>query len=281
MPYDQFQRVLAPKVQGSINLHEATKGIPLDFFIMTSSIVTMVGSATQAAYCAATAFQDYFARWRQRQGLSTQAFAFGLILDVGTVISQPELRKTLIRNGMYGITAAEFIKLIEASFVPQTLGEEFSNDPLAKANMLIGFEPGKFVDMYKKGLASDYYWPADPRHGNLMQAIEDLAQLEPESKTSDSAADQLKNAAPRERKLRVTKAIVERLSKLLFIAVDEINLEQGVSDYGMDSMIAAELRNWLWKMFKLDISFLELLDPRTKIQGLAERIMSETLGTNE
>lgn len=241
---------------------------------MTSSLVTMVGSATQAAYCAVTTFQDSFARWRLSQGFPTQAFAFGLILEVGTVISQPELRKTLIRNGMYGSSEAKFLKLIEASFVPQTLGEELNYDPLVKSHLLTGFEPGKFVEMYEKGLTSDYYWPADPRHGQLMQSIEDFALLRPNlEKSAGDATESLKDIAPGEFKGLVTRMITERLSKLLFISVDEIDSEQGVSDYGMDSMIAAELRNWLWKIFALDISFLEISDPQMKIKDLVEKVV--------
>lgn len=241
---------------------------------MTSSLVTMVGSATQAAYCAATAFQDSFARWRLSQGFPTQAFAFGLILEVGTVISQPKLRKTLIRNGMYGSSEAEFLKLIEASFVPQTLGEELSNDPLAKSYLLTGFEPGKLVEMHEKGLTSDYYWPADPRHGQLMQSIEDFALQRPTPRKSDGdAPDSLKDLASGEFKRVVTRMITERLSKLLFMSVDEIDSEQGVSDYGMDSMIAAELRNWLWKMFALDMSFLEISEPQMKTKDLVEKVL--------
>ena len=54
--FSQFHRVLAPKVTGTINLHEATKNLPLDFILMTSSLVGTVGTATQAAYAAANAF---------------------------------------------------------------------------------------------------------------------------------------------------------------------------------------------------------------------------------
>lgn len=38
----------------------------------------------------------------------------------------------------------------------------------------------------------------------------------------------------------------------------------------MDSMIAAELGNWLWKAFALNISFLELWNPELEIGGLLE-----------
>lgn len=71
----------------------------------------------------------------------------------------------------------------------------------------------------------------------------------------------------------VVEAVVERLAKLLFLEADEIDASKAVSDYGMDSMIAAEMRNWLVKIFKVDVSFLELLSPDMKILGLAERAL--------
>ena len=59
MTPEQMKNVLRPKVEGTVNLHEATLQHPLDFFTMTSSIVPYVGTATQASYSAANAFQDF------------------------------------------------------------------------------------------------------------------------------------------------------------------------------------------------------------------------------
>ncbi|KAI0407281.1 KR domain-containing protein [Xylaria palmicola] len=35
----------------------------------------------------------------------------------------------------------------------------------------------------------------------------------------------------------------------------DINLAQGLNHYGVDSMIAAEFRTWIWNTFKVDVSF--------------------------
>ena len=71
-----------------------------------------------------------------------------------------------------------------------------------------------------------------------------------------------------------TEAVVERLCKLLFISADENDPSCAISTYGMDSMIAAELRNWLVKVFGTDVSFLDLLDPQMKIIDLVDQVMS-------
>ena len=59
--WDRFERVLAPKVIGSWLLHEMTAALPLDFFVMFSSVASILGAAGQANYAAANAFEDALA----------------------------------------------------------------------------------------------------------------------------------------------------------------------------------------------------------------------------
>ena len=51
-----LQRVLQPKALGAWNLHLATKHLPLDHFVLFSSISVLVGNSKQANYCAANGF---------------------------------------------------------------------------------------------------------------------------------------------------------------------------------------------------------------------------------
>ena len=85
-----------------------------------------------------------------------------------------------------------------------------------------------------------------------------------------SVFDKLRHASPESVRQLVTEAIVERLAKLLFVPVDRIDVAHAVSEYGMDSMIAAELRNWLVKAFNTDVSFLELLSRDMKVETIVE-----------
>ena len=280
MTFSQFKSVTDPKIAGTINLHEATLSEPLDFFNMTSSIVTMIGTATQGSYCAGNAFQDAFARHRLSLGLPAQSFALGMILDVGFVSQLPEVQKSLMRNGVYGTGQPELLKLFEASFVNQTPDPKWAGaDPLAVSHLLTGLEPVKLDQLYRKGLAAEFTWHTDARFGRLLQALEDLSRKTDSAKSSESAAtDALASASPAEFRQIVTKAILDRLAKLLFTPADQIDPRRGVSEYGMDSMIAAELRNWFIKTFQTDVTFLELLNPQTKILDLVEKVWVEQRG---
>ena len=75
--WPRFAAVLAPKVAGAWNLHQATRALPLDFFVMFSSIAALLGAPGQASYAAANAFLDGLAAWRRSQGLPATSIEWG------------------------------------------------------------------------------------------------------------------------------------------------------------------------------------------------------------
>ena len=70
---ERFDAVLGPKVRGSWHLHQATLGIPLDFFLMFSSIASVFPQPGHGSYAAANAFLDSFAAYRRGLGLAGSA----------------------------------------------------------------------------------------------------------------------------------------------------------------------------------------------------------------
>ncbi|MDX8047239.1 SDR family NAD(P)-dependent oxidoreductase [Gracilibacillus sp. S3-1-1] len=62
---DEIEEVLAPKVWGTFYLDEYTKDEPLDFFVMFSSIVSVVGEVGLSDYAYANSFMDHYTKWRE------------------------------------------------------------------------------------------------------------------------------------------------------------------------------------------------------------------------
>jgi len=58
--------VLSPKVTGTLVLEQLLANQPLDFFILCSSLASVIGVGGQIAYCAGNAFQDAFAQAKRR-----------------------------------------------------------------------------------------------------------------------------------------------------------------------------------------------------------------------
>jgi acyl transferase domain-containing protein/NAD(P)-dependent dehydrogenase (short-subunit alcohol dehydrogenase family)/acyl carrier protein len=69
---DELLEVLAPKVTGLVYLDQASKELPLDFFILFSSGAGVVGNPGQADYAAANAFMDAYAKYRNALVASNQ-----------------------------------------------------------------------------------------------------------------------------------------------------------------------------------------------------------------
>lgn len=74
---EQLIRVWRPKVTGAWRLHEATAGHPLDWFVVYSSMSSLLGNPGQGAYAAANSWLDTFAAWRTARGLRTLAIDWG------------------------------------------------------------------------------------------------------------------------------------------------------------------------------------------------------------
>lgn len=81
--WERFAHVLAPKVQGTWNLHELTQPLALDFFIVCGSVASLFGSAGQGAYSAGNAFLDALAAYRHAHALPALSISWGPWADVG------------------------------------------------------------------------------------------------------------------------------------------------------------------------------------------------------
>jgi myxalamid-type polyketide synthase MxaB len=81
--WERFRRVMAPKVEGTWNLHAMTQDLPLDFFVCFSSVASLLGNAGQGNYAAANAFMDALAHQRRARGLPGLSVNWGPWGEVG------------------------------------------------------------------------------------------------------------------------------------------------------------------------------------------------------
>ncbi|KAF2806012.1 polyketide synthase [Mytilinidion resinicola] len=176
---------LAAKVLGTQNLHEATKAFPLDFFVMTTSALSVLGFATQGAYTAANNFQDQFARYRRRLGLPATAAQFGLINDVGHLSTDNVALDMMARNKVLTVPESYFLRLLEPAFLglenakAATQCTGATADPLAGATYVTCMDPAHMAAKEREdaemGLpsAAPPRWHSDSRVSHVMQALDD------------------------------------------------------------------------------------------------------------
>ncbi|GAB6125794.1 amino acid adenylation domain-containing protein [Humidesulfovibrio idahonensis] len=80
---ESYEAVLAPKVAGTWNLHEATRDDALRFFVLASSRTSLTGAPGQCDYTAANAFLNAFAQHRRGLGLPAAALCWNTWSGVG------------------------------------------------------------------------------------------------------------------------------------------------------------------------------------------------------
>lgn len=85
MTLESYEDALRPKVQGTLNLHQQLSPASLDFFILLSSCVGIIGNVGQANYASACTFQDAFARHCTRLKMPTRSLDLGMIEGAGYV----------------------------------------------------------------------------------------------------------------------------------------------------------------------------------------------------
>ena len=83
----RFETVMAPKVLGAALLDRLSPAHALDFFILFSSVASVIGSAGQANHAAANAYLDALAHSRQARGLVGSSINWGAWSGVGAAVA--------------------------------------------------------------------------------------------------------------------------------------------------------------------------------------------------
>ncbi|ATW47937.1 type I polyketide synthase [Streptomyces peucetius] len=114
---ERTQRVLRPKIDGALNLHELTRGLELSAFVLFSSIAGTFGNPGQANYAAANAFLDALAQHRRAHGLPAHALAWGLWAESGDMLGHLADHDLawMKRAGVRPLPSAEGLALLDTA----------------------------------------------------------------------------------------------------------------------------------------------------------------------
>ncbi|MFI6079343.1 SDR family NAD(P)-dependent oxidoreductase [Actinoplanes sp. NPDC051343] len=111
---ERLDRVLAPKVDGALHLHELTAGMNLTEFVLFSSAGGVLGAPGQANYAAANAFLDALAEQRRAAGLPGTSLAWGLWAD-GSDMTRDADSGRIARSGVLPLTPEAGLALFDAA----------------------------------------------------------------------------------------------------------------------------------------------------------------------
>ena len=247
---EQLQEVFAPKVRGLVNLDRALGTAPLDFLVLFSSISGVLGNPGQADYGAANGFLDGFAE--DREARRRRGACQGRTLSIAW---------PLWRDGGMGMDAAtEALMRRTTGLVPL--------ETAAGVNVLAAL----LADEIAPGAARVLVTAGErERIRDLVARTVSRPQASAESAPEPAAAPKVDTGDLRQRVLR---AVSEEAGAILKVALDDLDPDVELTEYGFDSISFTQFANRLNDRFGLDLTptlFFEHPVLETLAAHLAER----------
>ncbi|KAI5928775.1 hypothetical protein F4810DRAFT_645308 [Camillea tinctor] len=266
MTLDEWQTVLGPKVKGTWNLHRfLPKG--MDFFVILSSLGGMIGSTGQSQYNAASTFQDAFARHRWSLGERCVSVDIGVVQEIGYVAEHGDIAKRWNEDKIQVLSQKDILAVIDWA-CNCSRGDQ---SPWS-TQIITGAAPAAKVDQQTMELMSYLKRPLfrAVRQINAHEAGADTQGRAQEENTDYGAllraAESLNEAGA-----IVAAALRKKLARALSVPEEDIDTRRPAHSYGVDSLVAVELRFWFSNEMKSDISVFQILanDPILALGRLA------------
>lgn len=226
--WERFRYVMAPKVTGAWNLHCLTQDRTLDFMIFFSSGASLVGSAGQGNHAAANAFLDMLAYYRTAQGLPTISINWGAWAEIGAAAERKMEAGTF--SPQEGLQALEWGFHRDEHGLPRRI-----------QYAVLSIDLERFQGQHP------------PLYANLQRRERQVKKPERGAQKTHEPGflEQLQATPARQRSNFLTARVRELCSQVLGISpAAKIDPFLPLSDYGLDSLMAVDLRNRLGNLIE-------------------------------
>lgn len=279
MTHTEFKEPLHAKVTGLMNLHRSLLDQPLKFFVVLSSLAAVLGNPGQTNYTAAGTFQDAFARYRHRLGLPATSIDLGMVTEIGYLSRNSDTEKRMRGFGFIPCDERQVHKLVQMAIdnpAPE-LGQRLASGRLEKPKQFTNAQliTGVFITGPAQGTGKLGEWFADPKWSIIHSTGKGMSNSgntfgDSDSGFSDPMRD-FENRPAEEVMEGLCVCIICRTAVLAGVPREEIKKEHSLKRYGMDSLVAVEMKNWLLKMTTVELAVADIL-VTPSIGDLAEKI---------
>ncbi|KAH8815991.1 Choline/Carnitine o-acyltransferase-domain-containing protein [Xylogone sp. PMI_703] len=275
-PFEQmslidYMTAVKPKVHGTQNLERSFGSFAsLDFFIMLSSITSILGKTGQSNYSVGNAYQDAFAQSRISSKCKYISLNLGAVDGSEAITSLSSAQQEFMKQGSVLMSFDEVFKVMEYSMSPQA-----NIDGLTQ--LILGFDRKSMEAVH------DEYALANPIFGQIPYLNEKEATTEQATMDVEKLLQQATSVEEVQR--IVINAICERFALFTARSVDEISSTVSLEEFGIDSLVAIELKNWLVRTFQVSVQTSEVVDAPSiaslgKLIASRSKIVSADIGGN-
>lgn len=240
-----IQTVFGPKVFGAWNLHSLTSTQELDFFVLYSSGASLLGSSGQANYSAGNAFLDALAHARQCRGMRGMSIQWGAFLDVGLAAKHDNRGSRLERVGLAGFSTDDGIGILQKLL--ERPRPAIGVLRLDVSEWLEGFPELRSRNLWSVLAETSKQNPVAPQ---AMKAIADTPVADLMTQLNETSAS--------ERSELLQEHVRRQFAHVMRMQPTAIDVHETIQHYGVDSLMAIELRNRLQTSLKIQFSVTEI-----------------------
>lgn len=255
--WNRFAAVLHPKALGAQILDHLTRKDPLDWFVMFSSAASVVGSPGQANYAAANTVLDVLAHERRRLGRPAQSINWGSWQDIG-LSAGDRMQERVRSSGLNPMTPRQGLSQLEAAMASDSIQLGVLNADWRK---LVARRSSDVIPMYFSALAGKISRKSNGAAAHKTQNLRDLVEAAPPSRRRSVLRNYIRDCA------------IEVLGQKDKGLLDD---QTPLRDFGLDSLLAVELRNALSRSLNTSLPATLLFDYST-VGALTNFLWTEVL----
>ncbi|KAI1806439.1 hypothetical protein F4811DRAFT_510997 [Daldinia bambusicola] len=270
MTYEQWKLPIRSKVATAWNLHHLLPK-DLDFFILLSSLAGINGQMASSNYAGGCSFQDALAAYRRAHGQKALSIDLGWMRNVGQISEIGAYqRQRQEADDMQQTDDTELFALLTLGCDPtkelptsQVLfGLRTPADALAQ-----GRTPAAILD---RPLYAAFSWVVGSGSGSDNTSTS--SQLAPDQQAA-ALFNQAKDSEERIQVVLLTLA--SKLARAMSIAPEDVEPSKPLSAYGVDSLMAVQVRNWINREFSSPVGVFEIMGG-VSITGIAEAVVAKS-----
>ncbi|KAJ5592205.1 hypothetical protein N7537_009109 [Penicillium hordei] len=235
---DDFWHVFKPKALGAWNLHLATQNMDLDFFVMASSIASIIGLTGQFGYAAANQYLDGLAHYRQASGLPGFSLNLGLLGYFAGMSEKSthndRLHEILQSLGLVTTCLPAVLSAFERGILHGTT-----------QRLALNLDWSMFLTAY----------PHLIRDAAFMGLKNEQAEL-----GSSGSTRSIFNISGPQRVAMIADTLCSGLAKIIGVNPSRISLTEKISQYAFDSLTLTQLRGVILREVRVPYPLMRLFE---------------------
>jgi acyl transferase domain-containing protein/acyl carrier protein/SAM-dependent methyltransferase/NADP-dependent 3-hydroxy acid dehydrogenase YdfG len=224
MSADALHATMRAKVEGTWLLHELSRNLPLDFFVLFSSATALFGATRIGHYAASNHFLDFIAHSRRATGLSALSINWGAWEEIRLLGENRDAVKRFGLKAMPASLALQALSCLTTEGVAQRMVADVDWALLLRAFETRG-RSNFFEHLSLKTAADQRVDPVEP-----------------------GWIERLHKIAPEDRQELVSSLVAEETRRVLGLnAEEQLDPDRGLFELGMDSLMSVQLKGRLEK----------------------------------